>query len=272
VALSEHVDVIQRGPELWNEWREGRTEERPDLLGARLRGLDLREARLSDADLVGADLRAAHLARADLRGADLSDADLRAAKLRGADLTGAVLDGALLRGADLRDSALVDAGLSHADVRGSDLRGADLTRAGVTDAVFTDAKLRGAVGVNPFRIQPLYSRRLETGAQVAYKLVTPTGEGTFAGGIDYVEALSTGEVVRLPEANTDEFEACAAGINVATLVWALNEWRDGYRILEVGFGADDIAAIPWTSDGKFRLFRCRVLREISLGDIHAAAS
>jgi len=272
VALSEHVDVIQRGPGLWNEWRDGRTEERPDLLGARLRGLDMREARLDDADLVGADLRAAHLARADLRGADLSDADLRGAKLRGADLTGAQLEGASLRGTDLRDGTLADASLSHADVRGADLRDADLTRADVSDVVFTDAKLRGAVGVNPFRIQPLYSRRLESGDQVAYKLVTPTGEGTFAGGIDYLDALATGALVQLPEANTDEFEACAAGINVATLVWALNEWQEGYRILEVGFGPADIAAIPWASDGKFRLFACRVLREVSLADVQTATS
>ncbi len=244
MALSEHVDVIQRGPAQWNEWRDGRTEERPDLLGARLRGADLREARLAEADMVGADLRAAHLARADLRGADLSDADLRGARLRGADLTGAVLAGALLRGADIRDGVIVDATLSHADLKGADLRGADLTHADVSDATLTDAKLRGAVGVNPFHIQPLYSRRLETDSQVAYKLVTPTGEGTFAGGIDYFDALATGADVHTPDANTDEFEACASGINVATLVWVLNEWIDGHRVLEVGFGADDIAAIP----------------------------
>jgi hypothetical protein len=257
---------------VWNEWRGARTEERPDLLGAKLRGLDLREASLAGADMVGADMRGAHLSRADLRGADLSDADLRGAKLRDADLEGATLTGALLRGADMRGCAALDADATAADLRGADLRDADLTRVEVLDAVFTDAKLRGCVGVNPCRIQPLYSRRLQTGPQVAYKLVTPSGEGTFAGGIDYLEALATGRVVRIPEANTDEFEACAAGINVATMVWALNEWQEGYRVLEVAFDADDIAAIPWTSDGKFRLFRCRVTRETDLEHIEAAAS
>ena len=271
MALSEHMDVIQRGPAAWNEWRDARTEERPDLLGAKLRGLDLREARLAGADMVGADMRAAQLSHADLRGANLSDADLRGARLREADLEGATLAGALLRGADLRECAAPHADATAADLRGADLRGADFTRVEVMDAVFTDAKLRACVGVNPYRIQPLYSRRLEIGPQVAYKLVTPSGEGTFAGGIDYLEALATGRMVRIPEANTDEFEACAAGINVATMVWALNEWQEGYRVLEVAFEADDIAAIPWTSDGKFRLFRCQVTREMDLEHIEAAA-
>ena len=267
LALSEHVDVIQRGPAVWNEWRDARTEERPDLLGAKLRGVDLREARLAGADMVGADMRGSHLSRADLRGAHLADADMRGAKLRDANLEGATLTGAQLRGADMRGCKAADADVTAADLRGADLREADFTRVEVMDAVFTDAKLRGSVSLNPYRIQPLYSRRLEVGPQIAYKLITPSGEGTFAGGIDYLEALATGDVVRIPEANTDEFEACAAGINVATLVWALNEWQDGYRVLEVAFAAEDIAAIPWTSDGKFRLFRCRVAREIDLASI-----
>lgn len=271
MALSEHIDVIQRGAATWNEWRGARTDERPDLLGAKLRGMDLRGAALAGADMVGADLRGAHLARADLRGANLADADLRGAKLRDALLDGTELTGATLRGADLRSCSAVTAVFAGVDLRGADLRDADMTNADVSDGVFTDAKLRGAVGVNPYRIQPLYSRRLETGSQVAYKLITPSGEGTFAGGINYLDALATGRTVRIPDANTDEFEACARGINVATLVWALNEWREGRRVLEVLFEATDIAAIPWASDGKFRLFRCRVTREIDLSVVNPAA-
>ncbi|MBT5714507.1 pentapeptide repeat-containing protein, partial [Candidatus Poribacteria bacterium] len=115
LALSEHVDVIQRGPAVWNEWRDARTEERPDLLGAKLRGVDLREARLAGADMVGADMRGSHLSRADLRGAHLADADMRGAKLRDANLEGATLTGAQLRGADMRGCKAADADVTAAD-------------------------------------------------------------------------------------------------------------------------------------------------------------
>ncbi|MFC0215517.1 pentapeptide repeat-containing protein [Paenibacillus chartarius] len=53
-----------------------------DLVGAKLRGADLRYANLRGAYLIAADLREANLRFADLIGADLRDTDLR-----GADLT-----------------------------------------------------------------------------------------------------------------------------------------------------------------------------------------
>ena len=61
------------------------------------------------ADLCDADLCSADLRRADLRGADLRDADLRDADLRDADLRRAVLRGADLREANLRGADLCDA-------------------------------------------------------------------------------------------------------------------------------------------------------------------
>lgn len=56
-----------------------------DLIGAKLRGADLRCANLRGAYLIAADLRSA-----DLRGADLIGADFRDADIRGADLTGSL--------------------------------------------------------------------------------------------------------------------------------------------------------------------------------------
>ena len=55
-----------------------------NLIGARLRGADLRNADLRGALLIGADLRGANLAGADVIGADLRGANLAAADLRGA--------------------------------------------------------------------------------------------------------------------------------------------------------------------------------------------
>ena len=56
---------------------------------ANLRAADLSWANLSEANLRGADLSEANLSRADLRNADLCSADLRDANLRNADLRGA---------------------------------------------------------------------------------------------------------------------------------------------------------------------------------------
>ncbi|WP_410515223.1 pentapeptide repeat-containing protein [Paenibacillus sp. BR2-3] len=56
-----------------------------DLIGAKLRGADLRCANLRGAYLIAADLRGANL-----RGADLIGADFRDANLRGADLTDSI--------------------------------------------------------------------------------------------------------------------------------------------------------------------------------------
>ena len=63
--------------------------ERANLRGANLRDADLRGADLCDADLRGANLRGANLCSADLCNADLCSADLRVADLRSADLRGA---------------------------------------------------------------------------------------------------------------------------------------------------------------------------------------
>ena len=59
--------------------------------------------------------------------ANLSEANLRNAYLNGADLRGAYLRGADLRGADLRGAYLRGANLRGADLRGAYLRGADLS-------------------------------------------------------------------------------------------------------------------------------------------------
>ena len=134
-----------------------------------------------------------------------------------------------------------------------------------------DANLADAKGVNPLITTPLHILAEQPGAIRAYKLVTADGEGPYNGGITY----RLGETVEVSNADTDPTVNCGSGINVATLDWCLREWRAGYRVLVVEFTAQDIAAIPTGSDGKFRLHRCTVVGEKTreqLGLAEAAAS
>ena len=92
MAEDEHVAMLRRGAEPWDEWWANR-DEVPDLSGAGLRGLDLSGFDLSEADLRGADLRGTNLSGANLSGARLDGANVFKAVLDGADLAGAFLNG-----------------------------------------------------------------------------------------------------------------------------------------------------------------------------------
>jgi uncharacterized protein YjbI with pentapeptide repeats len=89
----QHVAILGRGTAAWNEWR-AKYDEKPDLSGASLRGLDLSGYDLSRADLRGTDLRGTKVCDADLSGAHLEGANFFKAVLDGADLAGAFLHGA----------------------------------------------------------------------------------------------------------------------------------------------------------------------------------
>jgi len=197
---------------------------------------------------------------ANLRGANLGDADLRGANLRGANLGGAYLRGANLRGANLRGANLRGANLGGADLRGANLGGADLRGANLGGA-----NLGGAKGVAPERHNDLLILKDQVGKVRAYKLVNADLKSPTS------QAQLTYEIGATLEAtgDTDEDEHCAAGINLATLPWCLREWRAGMRILLCEFTAADIAAIPHTSDGKFRVHKAKVIREVDLDAIFA---
>ena len=93
----QHLVMLKRGVNAWNEWRQKHPGIRPDLShsflnGVSLRGANLRWADLSEANLSQADLRWANLSAANLRGANLNEASLRAACLTKASLKGASLN------------------------------------------------------------------------------------------------------------------------------------------------------------------------------------
>lgn len=125
------------------------------------------------------------------------------------------------------------------------------------------ANLQSAQGVNPLLCTPLLILLDQPGTIRAYKLVNADGEGLFNGGIVY----EIGGSYEVEEANTNVNKHCAAGISLATLDWCMKNWDENYRILIVEFDPGDIAAIPTATDGKFRVFRCRVVGEKDLTEI-----
>jgi hypothetical protein len=151
MANQEHLDILKKGVDSWNLWREEHPEIKPDLTGANLRRINL-----SKANLTGVDLRNAYLRKTNLEGADLKDANLEYANLRRAYLGGANLEGtntnlrrtnlscANLKGTILRGTNLRRTNLSKADLTDAHLEGADLTGANLEEADLTGAHLEGA--------------------------------------------------------------------------------------------------------------------------------
>ena len=235
------------------------SDVREAVIEARRGGANLWEANLGGANLWGANLWGANLGGANLGGADLRGANLWEANLRGADLRGANL-----RGADLEKADLGGADLGGADLWGADLWGANLWEANLRGADLRGADLRGAEGFAPERVNDLLILLDQVGPIRAYKLVDSgyrspiqsSGKLTYRVG-DTVEA----------EADPDPSVQCGRGVNVATLPWCLSNWRSGYRILVCEFKRADIAAIP-VGDGKFRVGKCKVVREIDQDQIY----
>jgi uncharacterized protein YjbI with pentapeptide repeats len=115
------------------------------VLGADLRGKDLRYANARGAFLVRADLTRANLRGADLSLAYLQEANLEDANLRMAYLSKAQLDRADLKAARLQDAYLGDARMRRADLRSAQLTDAILAEADLQDADLTFAQLDGVI-------------------------------------------------------------------------------------------------------------------------------
>lgn len=120
MANPEHLKILEKGVDVWNEWRENDgVGIIPDLNGA-----DLYKAGFSKAKLNGADLGSVGLSQSDLNRTNLSQTNLKGADLREADLINVNLNQAVLKDADL----------AWADLSGANLEDVDLFMANFSDA------------------------------------------------------------------------------------------------------------------------------------------
>lgn len=140
MANQEHLDILNQGIEVWNQWREEHSEIEPDLSG-----IDLHRTNLEHVNFNYANLREAKLYDAYLIGALLIEADLRMASLSGTNSVGANLNRATLNDASLFRADLRGANLIEADFSRADLSVANLSSARLEKANFREAKLKEAI-------------------------------------------------------------------------------------------------------------------------------
>lgn len=136
MANYKHVEILFRGVDAWNQWREHDSDVIPNLSGS-----NLNKANLANANLRQTDLRKTDLRQANLRGADLYKADLRNANLRGVNAISSDLKSANMSGAHLISTDLSRADLRGADMRGVRLDGSDLYEANLKESNLSDANL-----------------------------------------------------------------------------------------------------------------------------------
>jgi len=165
----------------------------------------------------------------------------------------------------LEKAILEDANLSDADLSRANLSRANLSRANLSGANLSRAK-----GVNPFRCTPLLILldQPKENDLIAYKLTSKLYHSPIAPAYGYMEIQYViGATTEELDADDNADEQCAKGISVATLDWCMREWREVYKILRGTFKVSDIACIPTSTDGKFRLRRFTPINEVDLKEI-----
>ncbi len=100
-----------------------------------------------------------------------------------------------------------------------------------------------------------------TGKIRAWKYVKSDGSNPYN---QFSEKYEVGKTYTEDNFNADEFQNCGTGFNVATLRWCYHDSGDAEnQYLEIEFTAKDIVAIPYTTDGKFRVKKMKILRRIT---------
>jgi Pentapeptide repeats (8 copies) len=215
------------------------------LIKANLSGANLSRADLSRANLSGANLSRAYLSVADLSRANLSRADLSRANLSRADLSRANLSRADLSGADL----------SRANLSGANLSGANLSEADLSGAHLSEADLSNVKNLFS-QLDILLDQK---GKQYAYKYVKFDYSSPINGNLIY----SVGKIIIENDYETDKRLNCGRGINIASKQWCLTNMNKSiHKLLLVSYQVKDIVCIPYTTDGKFRVKKIKVEKEI----------
>jgi uncharacterized protein YjbI with pentapeptide repeats len=142
MAIREHLTKLEAGVSSWNTWRK-ETGATPDLIGAKLRGANLREI-----DFGGAKLNVVDFTGADLAGASFVDAELSMASFIDANLSKAGFVGANLISTSFVGADLTQATLAWAYLRGANLQNAKLSETYFWETTLADIDLSQAIDLD----------------------------------------------------------------------------------------------------------------------------
>ena len=176
----------------------------------------------------------------------------------------AVSDGASLNWASLNRANLYGANLNGANLDGANLNWASLNWANLNGASLNWANLDGAKFSEPIYLSDLYSlKQLPKDTILNYWKYIKDGKSPIqdSGKIKY----EVGKTYTEKDCNNNEYENCGAGLNVATIFWCLKETvnDNDVELIQCQFKVSDIVAIPYWTDGKFRVSKLKVIRKIS---------
>lgn len=140
MANPEHLKILKKGVETWNQWLKDNPKILPDLCGAYLKGMNLIGARLLDANLTEAKLSGVRFRGANLSGANLSGADLSGTDLSRTNFSSAYLKETSFRKANFSYtfflfSILEKATFSDSTMAGATFANVDLSQTKGLDAV-----------------------------------------------------------------------------------------------------------------------------------------
>ena len=272
----KHVEILVRGVDNWNTWREKNPHVVVDLINADLRDVDLHGADLHDVNITGANLyhasmshnsmSHANLRAVDLTGAFLTSANLRSANLCNtslvdADLTAADLTGAFLTEADLTDADLIEANLSGADLTeanlcNANLHDADLFGANLDSTNLNGANISGVKGLLPQKEWMNITFKKDDEGYIVYKafnaFYSNPNHWIFEPGSFITE-----------EVNFDRCTECGCGVNFANLEW-LEKNTHCSGIWECRLLFEDLMdlCVPFNTDGKARCSRLKLMRDL----------
>ena len=163
-----------------------------------------------------------------------------------------------LRYANLRYANLRYANLSYADLRSANLSYANLSYANLRSANLSYADLRSSKYKEPLFLPDLYLLKMQPRnfKLRAWKYLKD-GLSPYQN-FEY----KVGKIYIFKEYDKNENNSCGCGGNVATLTWCLKDNMKADEFIEVEFLAKDIIAIPFGTDGKFRLKKFKVIKKI----------
>ncbi|MFC1493332.1 pentapeptide repeat-containing protein [candidate division KSB1 bacterium] len=162
MANSEHLEILLKGKDVWNEWRKSNPDIIPDLTEADLSNRDFSSqipiknvfkkrakelqkhhfkmpAESKDGDYIDLIVESAKF-----NGYNLSNSRLNGTNLSGANLNGANLAHALLGRANLKKATLLQANLYHINAENAIFTGAILDETNMAEAVLCNAKFEHA--------------------------------------------------------------------------------------------------------------------------------